>query len=320
MKKLSSLIFLFILTPVLCFSQLKLSARTGYLGSQIKEILLSSSEDDAQINSLLEWKTFAAPVVLVDAEYKFKEHFIIGAGGFYTIPLSYGRLEDFDYMNIFSTGTDERTHYSKHDNKLANYYSINAFFGAGGTIFQNLNLSAVFSFTYTYYGFSAYNGYKQYGQKLGTVNGHTEYSPWNADIPKTDMEGKIITLGAQKLYFGIGTRLDYSLTDRLNFILKLNVMPVLFGDTLDTHHKRNNPYTYFELNGELAFDSSLLLEYKLKDSLAFTAGLDFFASTAEKGIPYQSSTRELWQQLSNACGVKQTTYRVLIGISYFYEK
>ena len=320
MKKLSSLIFLFVLTPVLCFSQLKLSAKTGYFGTQINEILWSSSEEDAQINSLLEWKTYAAPVVTLDAEYKFTNNLMLGVGGFYTIPLSYGKLEDFDYMNIFSTGTNERTHYSKHDNKLANYYSINAFFGAGGNILQNLRLSAVFSLTYTYYGFSAYNGYKQYGQKIGTVQGRTEYSPWNVDIPKTEMEGKIITLGAQKLYFGIGTRLDFTATDKLGFILKLNAMPVLYGDTLDTHHRRNNPYTYFELIGELAFDSSLLLEYKLKDSLALTAGLDFFASTATKGIPYQSQTRELWQQLSNACGINQTTWKALIGISYCYEK
>ena len=320
MKKLSALIFLLILIPVFCFSQIKISAKAGYLGINIEELLFDKTGEGAQTNSFLDWNTYAAPVIVLDAEYKPTDKLIIGLGGFYTIPFSYGKMEDFDYMNIFSTGTNERTHYSQHDNRVNNYYNINAFFGAGGTFIDKLKLSALFSVDYTFYSFSSYNGFKQYGEKIGTVNGSTKYSPWNADIPKIDMEGKIITFAAQKLYFGIGTRFDFSATDKLNLILKLNFKPVLFGNTLDNHHRRNTPFYYFELSGELAFDSSLLLEYKLQKNSALTAGLDFFVSSAKTGTLYQSRTRDEWVQLANGCGVNQKTYRFLVGYSYIYEK
>ena len=39
-------------------------------------------------------------------------------------------IEDFDYMNIFSTGGNERTHYSNHKNNLDYYWNAEILFGA----------------------------------------------------------------------------------------------------------------------------------------------------------------------------------------------
>ena len=139
MKKISSLIFLFILSPVLCFSQIKLSAKTGIFQTDINEILWDKTGEDAQISSFLDWKTYIVPVISINAEYKTSNNLFFGLNSFYTIPVSYGVIEDFDYMNVFSTGGNERTHYSNHKNNLDYYWNAELLFGASGNIGKKLN-------------------------------------------------------------------------------------------------------------------------------------------------------------------------------------
>ena len=303
MKKLYALIFLIFLACGFCSAQFKFSAATGYFESNTKEILWTKQGDDAQIISLLDWNTYAAPVVSLNAQYKANNTFSFGLNGFYTIPFSYGIMEDSDYMNLLTTGGTERTHYSKHTNKLDNYWGIEAICNAGGNITQNLELAALFSLGYSYFCFTAHDGYKQY-----------------PDQPKTLMKGKIITLESWILYFGVGTGINYYATDKLNFELLLKLKPSLMNQVLDTHYRRNNKYSYFELPGELAFESELLLEYKLNSSNAVSAGLDFFASSVKNGRLYQSTDKKNWEQFSNQTGIKQTAYKLLLGYTYIYEK
>ena len=184
MKKISSLIFLFVLSPVLCFSQIKLSAKTGVIQTDINEILWDKTGEDAQITSFLDWKTYIAPVISINAEYKTSNNLFFGLNSFYTIPVSYGVIEDFDYMNVFSTGGNERTHYSNHTNNLDYYWNAELLFGASGNIGKKIELSSLFSLEYLCYSFSAFDGYKQYGTKTGTENGQNVYSAWNDEIPK----------------------------------------------------------------------------------------------------------------------------------------
>ena len=303
MKKLYALIFLIFLACGFCYAQFKISAETGYFESNTKEILWTKQGDDAQIISLLDWNTYAAPVVSLKAQYKQNDTFCFGINGFYTIPFSYGIMEDSDYMNLLTTGGTERTHYSKHTNKLDNYWGIEAFCSAGGNITQKLELTALFSLGYSYFCFTAHNGYKQY-----------------PDQPKTPMQGQIITLESWKLYFGIGTGINYYATDKLNLGLQLKLKPSLINQVLDTHYRRNYKYSYFELPGELAFESELLLEYKLNNSNAVTAGLNFFASSVKNGNLYQSKNKKQWERFTNQTGIKQTAWKLFLGYTYIYEQ
>ena len=303
MKKLYALIFMIFLTCGFCFGQFKISAETGYFESNTKEILWTKQGDDAQIISLLDWNTYVAPVVSLNAQYTLHDTFCFGLNGFYTIPFSYGIMEDSDYMNLLTTGGTERTHYSKHANKLDNFWNTEVFFSAGGDITENLSFAGLFLISYSYFCFTAHNGYKQY-----------------LDQPETPMEGKIITLESQKLYFGIGTEINYYATDKLSFGLILKLKPSIMNQVLDTHYRRNNKYSYFELPGELAFESELLLEYKLNSSNAVTAGLNFFASSVKNGNLYQSKNKKDWEQFANQTGIKQTAYKILLGYTYIYEK
>ena len=296
------LFFLFFLSGGICSAQFKISAGTGVLETNIKEILWTKQGDDAQIISLLEWNNYVAPVVSLDAQYKFDDTFGFGLGGFYTIPFSYGKMEDSDYMNLLSSDGTERTHYSNHTNKLDNYYCVDTFFSAGGNINHKLELKAFFSFRYLYYCFTAHNGYKQYPNQ-----------------PKTSMNGQIVTLEAQKLYCGIGTGFTYKPSDKLLLELNINLMPSLMNQVLDIHYKRTNKYSYFLLPDELAFDSKLLLEYKLNSNNALTAGLNFFASSVKNGSLYQSTNKNNWEKYTNQTGTKQTAFKLLLGYTYRYE-
>ena len=89
---------------------------------------------------------------------------------------------------------------------------------------------------------------------------------------------------------------------------------------LDTHHRRNAPYTYFVLKNELAFDSSLLLEYMVRKNLALTAGFDLFISSVKNGTIVQSTDKKEWDKASNPGGIKECTGRFLLGFTFVYEK
>lgn len=319
MKKIPSLIFLFFLVCGSGSAQFRMSARTGILETEVNEILWDKQGDDAQIISQLDWNTYAAPVISLNAEYKLADTFIFGLNGFYTIPVSYGIIEDYDYMNILSTGSTERTHYSKHDNELNNYWNAGIFLGAGGRFSKNLKIYGLFSFSYSYYCFTAYNGFRQYGAKIGTQNSNDIYEVWNEDIPEKPMEGKIITFEAQKYFLGLGTRIEYNPFDFFSCILSINLLPGLKAEALDTHHKRKPPYYYFDLPSELAFNSSLLLEYKLSKHNALNICFNFFASSVSDGKLSASWNKNNWTEYANQCGIKETSWRLLLGYSFIYE-
>ncbi len=302
MKKTTFLIFLFCLAAAQCFSQIKASAKTGFITTQIKEIVWNETGKNQKITSLLDWQTFYAPAASANLEFRFFDYFFAGADGLFTTPVLAGTMQDSDYMNIFTTGSTERTHYSKHDNKLNNYYFAAAYLGAGYNILDELELSALVSFKYAYYSFTAWNGYKQYGSD-----------------PKTPMEGKIITFQAEKMYLGGGLRANYKPTQKLSFTLNATILPTISIKALDTHYRRSSPYIYFVLKNELAFDSSVLLEYNIRRNLALTAGFDFFVSSVKNGTLLQSADKEDWNKASNPGGIKECTGRFELGFTYIYE-
>ena len=120
------------------------------------------------------------------------------------------------------------------------------------------------------------------------------------------MEGEIISFEAQKYFFGLGTRIEYNPSDVFSLIFCIKLMPAFITQALDTHYKRKDDsrYNLFDLNSELAFN----------------AGLDFYASSSDGGRFFQSSNKNNWQKFLNSCGVKEMTWKFVIGYTYIYEK
>lgn len=319
MKKLFLLIFSFILVNAFCFSQIRISAKTGVLASKTDEILWNKYGDDAEILSLLKWRTYAAPVLSLDTQFNISKIFFAGLKGFYTIPLSYGFIEDFDCANLLSTGSSELTHYSKHDNKLDNFYKVELFFGTEKSITEKIHLSAQVTAGFSYYSFTAQNGHKQYGEKIGKQRGYDIYTSWSPDIPESPMQGNIISFEDLNIYAGLGASLSYTPFDPFSISLFANALPVIKSSARDIHYRRNQ-YALFDLPFQLAFDSSLLLEYKLNKKNVLTAGFDFSALSVKEGSLFLGSDNQNWQKASNPCGIKQMTWKILLGYTYIYEK
>lgn len=320
MKKLFFLSFLFILVNAFCFSQIRISAKTGLLGSDTNEILWNKNVEDAQVTSLLDWKTQAAPVISIDTQFNFSKIFFGGLKGFYTIPFSYGTIEDFDFANIFSTGTTERTHYSKHENHLDNYYNAEIFAGVQKTFSEKIKVEADLSIGFSYFSFTAQNGYKQYGQKTGTIEGNAIYSPWSNDIAKTPMTGDIITFESLNIFAGLGAGVSYLASEKISVKLAARLLPSIKSNAKDTHYKREYKYSLFEFPWHLAFDSSLLLEYQLNKRNALTADFNCLYASVKNGGLYQSTDNKDWIKATNPCGIKEFTWRILLGYTYIYEK
>ena len=323
MKKLVSIIVLFFSLQLIFGKENKIEinadATLGASNSTVKEILYDKKGKDAETLSLLEWQNFVSPCITANADLIIYDKFYLSIGGLYTLPLSYGKMQDYDWANLLSTGGKEQTHYSKHDNKINSKYFLDIDAGTVLNIAPQIRLIPFISFKYSYYSFTAQNGYKQYGKKIGTQNDYDVREPWNSSIEKIPMTGKIITFQNQDFYLGAGAIFDFSITPKIDLNLGLTLLPSLKSQSMDFHHKRDL-YTFFSYESKLEFDTSLLLEYKITDSSRFTTGLCF--SYAKSGIAEisQSSDKIEWYGNSNPGRIISRDLNFQLGYTYKYEK
>ncbi len=286
----------------------------------IYERLLDQDAKNAETSSLLKWESFGIPSFDTSADFFLFKKMYINLGGFFVIPASSGKMQDYDWLNLFSTGGKELTHYSIHDNCLDTFFHVNTSVGYIFKPINKLNIIPFISFRYSYQSFTSTDGYRQYGANIGSQNGNNVYEPWTPDIPKTQLEGKIITLEEQNYFFGIGTQINFELADRLNASLLLQLLPSIKSNALDTHHRRKTKYTLFENTNKLALDSSFLLQYKISDlhRLSFKAGYCY--SFADGINLYQSATKNSWNGVVNPGKLNQHDFTLSAGYTYYYEK
>lgn len=293
---------------------------TGCLNSNIKEILLNKEGNDAKTSSLLDWQIYASPFIQATAGVRIKSNYFIRMDGMYVLPFSTGKMQDYDWMNLFSTGNSELTHYSTHQNKVDSFYNGQLSLGIGGYVTPKIEYISFFSFRYSYLSFTSHNGYRQYGQNIGSQNGSAVYESWKSSIEKKELSGKIITLEEENYFFGIGSQINFRINDRLNSILFLQILPSIQSHALDTHHRRNTKYTLFDSDGKLAFDSSFLLQYKLKDCHRFNLKAACCYSIADNINLYQSASKSNWMGVSNPGKLSSIDFSFAVGYAYYYEK
>jgi outer membrane protease len=295
-------------------------AQAGAANLTLNETLLNNSSHDALPSSLLKWQIYATPIITAETGLRFNSNYFIKLNGLYALPFSAGRLQDYDWLNLFSTGGTEKTHYSTHKNNVDYFYSAHLSLGVGGDISDKVQFIQYFSFRYSYQSFTSTDGYRQYGANIGSQNGSNVYEPWTPDIPKTQLEGKIITLEEQHYFFGIGTQINFELTDRLNASLLLQLLPSIKSNALDTHHRRKTKYTLFENTNKLALDSSFLLQYKISDQHRLSIKAGYCYSFADGINLYQSATKNSWNGVGNPGKLNQHDFTLSAGYTYYYEK
>ena len=323
-KLLAAVSVLFLSLHTVFYAENKISIKAG--GSAgvsnilLDEILYDKYGSDANISSLLKWQIYASPLISANTQVCFSDRFYICVDGKYSVPLSAGKMEDYDWLNRFSTGTGEQTHYSTHENNLNNYYSARFSLGAGGNLTNKIKLIQLFSIEYSNISLTAKNGYRQYAASIDEINGNKVYEEWSDTIQKKYLEGKIITYEVQEINFGLGLQLLFALNQNLNLLLSAQLLPSLTCQALDSHYKRNPPlYTLFKDISKLVFDSSFLIEYRLNTNNRLFASFGYRCSTSERIKLYQTDDKKSWEKVLNPGGIKQQDFTLSLGYTFYYE-
>jgi outer membrane protease len=144
----------------------------------INEALYNKKGKDRKISSLLIWESYGLPSFEAELGFKFFNRLHTNLSANYVIPASSGKLRDYDWMNLFSTGDSKLTHYSKHENSLDNYIQTDFSLGYSFNPWPGFTLLPFLSFKYSYLSFTANEGYRQYGAKIGQENGYDVYESW----------------------------------------------------------------------------------------------------------------------------------------------
>lgn len=322
-KSFFFIIFLFFLSAHF-FAQenfsLNINLNFGPSNTVLKEILYNKGGKDKQESSLLCWESYALPSFETDVTLLFFQRFYANISAKYVIPAFSGIIQDYDNMNLFSTGSSEQTHYSKHENSLDNYYKMGLNLGYSFNPISRIKITPFLSLKYSYFGFTCYNGFRQYGTKIGEKNEKPVYTPWNTDIPKTFLDGKIITLEEESLLLGLGSEIDFIISDNLKSSIKLLLLPSLKSNALDTHHRRSSKYTIFEETKRLELDSSFMIQYKISKNHRLNLKAVYDYSFANNIKIYQSQNKEVWFEMSNPGSLKQHNFTLAAGYTYYYEK
>ena len=286
----------------------------------INEALYDKEGKDRQVSSLLTWESYSLPSFEASLGFILFGKYFLSLNGEYVIPAFSGKLEDFDWMNLFSTGDSNLTHYSKHENFLDNNYEGSVFLGYCFNPSSRLKLIPFLSFKYSYLSFTSINGYRQYGANIGTENGSNVYESWTSDIEKKELSGKIITLEEENYFIGLGSQINFKINDSFDSVLFLQILPSIKSHALDTHHRRSTKYTLFESTNKLALDSSFLLQYKISNAHRFSLKTSCSWSFADNINLYQSASKNNWMGVSNPGKLRRLDFSFAAGYTYYYEK
>lgn len=305
---------------------------TPHLGinyGSLKEELIADINHKNETVSLLDWPMNNILFTGLSADFIINNNISFILCGDYKIPFNYscGLMKDYDWMNFYSTGTDELNRYSQHENKLKNAYSFGAELGYLFNIKERIQIKPSCSINYDYTKLTSYNGYRQYADKIGVQNNNDIYAKWTCDIPKKDLSGKkIISYEMSNLFAGFGLQLNATITQKLNLEFNEDILAALSSQSKDTHHQRKitdyENYFLFDFANKLAFITQLSIKYKVDDKGSFVFGSSFFYSSA-KGLMYAKPVLKIdydWILQDNKIKETLKLFKIYAGYSYVFKK
>lgn len=250
-KKLFSIIFLFfVFCPLFAKSQNSFSVSTGLgvLTGNVKEFVYADHIITNQTIdlSMLDWQILSVPFFFVDLESDLFKYLYLNLNGKIGIYSKSGKMQDYDWMNKVSSGGNELTHYSIHDNFVSSYYSADLSIGFNFFLDKNFIITPCVSVGANYISFDGKNGYRQYGNQIGVENFQAVFEPWTDEIEKIYFNKKVISYNQTQTFFSIGclSRLEI---DCIDFNFSFFFSPIMAITSIDTHYLRNeySGGTYF---------------------------------------------------------------------------
>lgn len=290
----------------ICFT---ISPKAGFISGSYKEEFFAKIDEENQMISLLHWQIQAAPTVDISSTITLNNTFVAGINCFYTIPFNSGKMEDYDWMNWYSSQTGEQTHYSWHKNKLQNLYEISGFLGMNIPFTKKMNFQPSVIYTYKYYDFSAIDGFKQYNK---SISGY--YPEWTKDIPKQNLYGTIITYKGDEYSLGFGTKFDFKPANKINLSTDLIFLHSIKANSLDSHLKRNNGeglFLIYRNSGKNTVKANLAIDYFLNEHNSLFADSQFNFSVKKNS--------KITDTVNTGAEIS-TFWRFNLGYTYKYEK
>lgn len=282
--------------------------QTGIVTTEFKEKAFVECDSETRLLSLLDWDIKCAPCISLDSSIIFNDYFAVNISGNYVLPFSKGSLQDYDWENWEYTGTGEQTKYSWHENKIVDMYDFEASFGVRPIITNNLILESDFIYSYSYYSFASTNGYKQYAE----INDDgSAYEPWNKNIPKISMEGRIIDYKSYTNAFGLGSKITYSPFDKFSLCGNLNFFISFDSKALDNHVKRNILVLY-DNQGKFCFSGIFSSAYKITKNYYIYAKTKFLYTDKHSSV--------MSSPLYKCGGESSCTMYATIGCAFNYKK
>ena len=216
------------------------SAEFGMVNGTIGEYVFDKNcKNTDNMVSRLDWDILTVPYGEINISVDLFKYLYLGGSGRIAIPVYSGVMQDYDWLNSIPPGTlplemqnkwlkddpTELTNYSKHTNKVVNYYNIS------GKIGGNIPISRKFTIT-------PYVGYEYDFISMESFNGYTKYK-WNNFQESPMPTGKCITYAQEINQFIVGVEVDFEELKKFPLYFDFHFVPGL-GKlvALDIHYAR----------------------------------------------------------------------------------
>lgn len=269
-KILVSIIALLIFNGILFAEEfLKVGITQGFefINGHIYEGVFYTPDSSTTLQeSLLDWEVVNIPAANFNLNAKIYKYIDLDFDLVLGLDKISGRMQDYDWLNVTSTGTDELTNYSIHENHLNTYHKI--FFTAGSTISltDKFAVKPYASIGKEYISFTGLNGYKQYGKKNGI-----KYKAWNSvdsegnpEYTVGEYSGKVISYEQNIYYYGLGLGVQMNFVPQLESKICFEYYPFNSYLSYDIHHKRTIPTQFAD-----QFDNKTVISFKQNTSYSF---------------------------------------------------
>ena len=303
------------------------SAYTGIESSKTTESLFYKPGDELLTGSRLDWKSPFLPCIGATCQVNLFKYLSLAFDSTFALPqfkniINPGKIEDFDWMNIYSTGEKNLTHYSQSTNQVNSLITMDFNLGHKWPISEKLSITNYATFNFEWFKFSSMDGYYQYAVKTGSKNGHDIYGTWSADLEKKNSEGKKIEYKGLFLFLGLGTQIGINITEKISMSFSESIAFTTISSQIDFHIKRNL-YTGFTNQHLWKNSTKLNLNCSLNrnSSIGFGANLGYiFGQPCEVYSKNIKSDSSEWEKLDNLGGFNQLLFSFSICYNFILSK
>lgn len=272
--------------------QLSFQPSLGYKAGSIGEHLFNMNgigkqvafaPDGSRQVSFLQWDIHGMMVAGLDVDFRYKSFYakLHGEAG---IPLSSGKMDDFDWY----TTKGHQTHFSTHHNRITDHFSVGGLLGwILSSTDGRVRFTPMAGWSWQQTSMLASDGYRQY-----VLDSLWETTPWSDDLPKKYFDGDVISYRHEVFQIDLLLRLTYNLSPRLSLGLEGSIHPVIGAFGYDTHILRDLQFLDYNMTGQLAFGAALEMGYQIIPKHWLTLRMDYNYLPVVTGPAYVKETRQ----------------------------